>query len=142
MADPILNLHRFNKFVPTDMDWHGTYAGGYCEVCVYSNGPEVGGSHTVAVRGTDDTALVRFFANWADALEVFNGLRYVQSDRDLTKFAYGLDGENNNGWPTERRILAPVEFAWPPPTAFALFDGVDYRQNPDNNPESGTPLPW
>ncbi len=129
----------FVKHVPTDMDWHPTFAGGYCEVRISGNGPEEGGHHVVGISGDDDTSLVRFFTTWADALALFNSLRYIQSNRDLTGFLPGAPGrDNSNGWPTERRILAGDEFAWPPPDA---WDGVDYRHQEDG-PEGGTPVPW
>jgi hypothetical protein len=58
-------IRSFAKLIPTDLNWHGTLDGGYCRVTVNDRGAFVGGGFTVAVRGTDDTALVRFFASWA-----------------------------------------------------------------------------
>ena len=142
MSDPVLNLRHFTKHVPTDMDWHGTYAGGYAEVRIWGDiraeRPEHGNHFVVAVNGNDDTSLVRFFDSWAEAEALFNSLRYLQSRRDLVGFLPEAPGrDNSNGWPTERQILTN-EFIWPP---VDVWDGVDFR-HPENGIEGGTPVPW
>jgi len=84
--------------------------------------PEDGDHFGVAINGNDDTCLVRFFTTWAEALSLYNSLRYVQSNRDLAGFLPEAPGrDNSNGWPSERRILTD-EFVWPP---LDPWDGVD-----------------
>jgi hypothetical protein len=110
-------MHSLHKYVPTDMDWAPSFEGYYAEVTLYTNGPDKGGRHHVAIHGGDDTALVRFFDDVEEARALFNSITYLQSHADCEAFnlPYEDPRNNNNGWPGERPIF-PADHVYPYPT--------------------------
>lgn len=103
--------HYQRKFVPTDMDWAPTFAGGFAEVTLYGpSGLMIGDrpdqpSHMVSVHGNDDTSVCRHGLTFQQALDLYNSLTYLKDLRDLRAFEADapIGTENNNGWPYERR---------------------------------------
>lgn len=113
MTTPVLGLRQFWKFVPTDMDWSGNFEGGYCRAYVsLIQGNSLYAAY-VGIHGTGiqrslwTLSLVRRFATVEEALAAYNRLTIIQSDADLADFAYGVDGEDNNGWPSPCPIAGP-----------------------------------
>lgn len=111
-----------SKWVPTDMDWHGNYAGGYA--CVYLCGgvmplkrdPSIVPWHVV-VHGTDDTMVGHWYDTLEEALEQFNRITYLQSHADLR----WIEQDDCNGYPTERMQIPTA--VWP------VFVDVDAEWN-------------
>jgi hypothetical protein len=115
-------ISRLSKMVPTDMDWHPSYPGGYCQVALSSRDLLF---YTVSVSGGDDTDVCKYFDSFDAALALYNSLRYIQSSIDLVAFTVG---SNNNGWPSERRAL-------PDPNAYRPYERTlqAYRQARSNS---------
>jgi hypothetical protein len=113
-------LNTISKSIPTSMDWHPTYYGGYVKVTLNDHSSQMVNkddprSYSVVIAGADDTAVARFDLTLDEALLLYNKITIIDSDADLVDFqdkmAPGLD--NSNGWPSTR-ILFDDEWVHPP----------------------------
>lgn len=121
------------KYIPTEMEWGGTYRGGWASVRLYCNGPLEKGNHSVAISGTDDGCQIRRFTHVDDAIKLYDSLRYIQSHQDLKEFYYidkdgdfhEVEGADNNGTPSE-------------------YPGIIYKGDefPRWMRDDETPVPW
>lgn len=98
----------FRKPVPTDMDWSPCYAGHYVEVKLIP----CGRAAQVVIWGAISTTAGRFFENIDDAIDFYNSLTYIQSDKDLAGFKQD-SFDNSNGWPSDRPLID--EWDWEEP---------------------------
>ena len=142
MSDPVLNLRHFTKHVPTDMDWHGTYAGGYAEVRVHAiprieRGPdELVGQDPALTRPAIAVVAARSFGKEARKITV--GLDVAEAVVEAQRLGPGREE------PDQACVVVAVDrHTEVVAVLWTLGSNVapDYR-HPENDAEGGTPVSW
>ena len=91
-------LPRLAKKVRTSLDFYPNFDGDLVEVSL--SGPGVVPKYfVVSVHGQDDTTIGRCFEDFDTALEVYNSITCVESDKDIEMLN---DPGICNGWPGSR----------------------------------------
>lgn len=110
-------VEGFEKLVPTDMEWGGTYKGGW--VIVYFWPITYHKKYNpvqarVSIWGTDDGYATRRFNTNEEALKFYNSIKYLRTLEDLSAFDINDPNVDIQG-PSELLPLQnPDNFTYPP----------------------------